>query len=235
MIETIYATLAKIGYHHPLHPPLTHLPVGLISGAFVFAFVAWLFRRPNLGQSARHCIILALIAVPPTVVLGFMDWQHRLGGAELFPVMMKLILAGILLVLLIAAINFGRRAKPHSIGLVAVYGLCLLIVVGSGYFGGELVYGGKAPKGEETEGLAEEGAMVFNQNCAACHFSDRTDTKVGPGMKGIFARDKFPVSGWPASEESFRKQLKTPYARMPAFAHLPEEKVAALSAYLKTL
>jgi len=43
------------------------------------------------------------------------------------------------------------------------------------------------------------------------------------------------VSGLPADEESFRKQLKTPYSKMPSFAQMPEEKIAALLAYLRTL
>ena len=44
MIESIYQILAKIGYSHPLHPPATHLPAGLIIGAFIFAFLAWIFN-----------------------------------------------------------------------------------------------------------------------------------------------------------------------------------------------
>ncbi|MFQ5772202.1 MAG: DUF2231 domain-containing protein, partial [bacterium] len=103
MIEFIYQTLAKFGYTHPLHAPATHLPAGLIIGAFIFAIIAWLFNRPNLEQTARHCIILALIAVLPTIVLGLMDWQYRFGGALLFEIKMKLVLGGVLLLLLILA------------------------------------------------------------------------------------------------------------------------------------
>jgi uncharacterized membrane protein len=47
MIESIYQTLAKIGYTHPLHPPATHLPAGLIIGAFIFALIAWIWPNPR--------------------------------------------------------------------------------------------------------------------------------------------------------------------------------------------
>ena len=48
MIDFIFQALAKMGYTHPAHPPITHLPVGLVAAAFIFAFVALLFRRTIL-------------------------------------------------------------------------------------------------------------------------------------------------------------------------------------------
>ena len=69
MIESIYQILAKIGYTHPLHPPATHLPAGLIIGGFLFALIAWIFNRKSLTQTARHCFILALVMAVPTILL----------------------------------------------------------------------------------------------------------------------------------------------------------------------
>jgi uncharacterized membrane protein len=235
MIEFIYQTLAKIGYTHPLHPPATHLPAGLIIGAFVFALIAWIFNRSNLAKTAHHCLILALIAAVPTIVLGLLDWQYRLDGTWLFAIKMKLVLAGILLLLLIIAVVYGFLAEAFSKTIMAVYTLCLVTVIGLGFFGGELVYGTRAPAAEEVKGLAAEGALVFSQNCSACHHTDSTATKVGPGLKGIFKQDKFPVSGRPVSADNFRQILKTPYSKMPPFGHLADEKVEALLDYLKTL
>jgi uncharacterized membrane protein len=235
MIESIYQTLAKIGYTHPLHPPATHLPIGLIIGAFVFALMAWIFNRKNLAQTARHCVILALIAAVPTILLGIMDWQHRFGGAYLFEIKMKLVLAGILLLLLLVAVIYASLAGSFTKTVMAIYALCLLTVMGLGYFGGELVYGTQTAAGIEIKGPAAQGAMVFKQNCSVCHNTDSTATKVGPGLKGIFKQDKFPVSGAPVSEENFRRQLKTPFSKMPPFGHLSEEQVNLLIDYLKTL
>ncbi len=235
MISFIYQTLAKIGYTHPLHPTVTHLPVGLVIGTFLFMVLALIFKRDVLAQTARHCIVLALFGVPPTVLLGIMDWQHFYGGSLLFPIKMKLILAGVLLIFLIIAVVFGLLAKNSVKLIFTLYVLCLLSVVGLGYFGGELVYAKKETAAKVSEGLAAEGAVVFQQNCSACHLTDSTTTKIGPGLKGIFKRDKFPVSGLAVSEENFRKQLKTPFNKMPPFGHLSEENIETLVDYLNTL
>lgn len=235
MIEFIYQTLKEFGYTHPLHPTLTHLPIGLVMGAFFFVLAALIFHRKNLAQTARHCSVLALIAIVPTALLGFMDWQQFYGGSLLFPIKMKLILAGILILLLLLALIFGFLGETLSKIRIALYGLCLVSVIGLGYFGGELVYGNKLPAVGVAEGPAAEGAMVFKQNCAACHLTDSKATKIGPGLKGLFKSDKFPASGRPVSEENFRKQLQKPFDKMPPFGHLPPTQVEALIAYLKTL
>ena len=235
MIEFIYQTLTKFGYTHPLHPTLTHVPIGMVMGAFFFVLVALIFRSKNLARTARHCIILALIAAVPTTLLGIMDWQHFFGGSLLFPIKMKLILAGILIVFLILAVIFGFFGETFSKLIPSLYVLCLFAVIGLGYFGGELVYGINAPAADVGEGAAAEGAMLFQQNCSACHLTDSTATKIGPGLKGVFKGDKFPVSGLPVSEDNFRKQLRKPLGKMPPFGHLTPQQVAALIAYLKTL
>jgi mono/diheme cytochrome c family protein len=85
------------------------------------------------------------------------------------------------------------------------------------------------------EGLAGEGAVVFAENCADCHFADKTDAKIGPGLKGLFQRKTLPVSGREVTEENIRKQLKTPFIAMPSFPDLPEEEVQALVAFLEVL
>jgi mono/diheme cytochrome c family protein len=238
MFTWIYNALEAIGYAKPLHPPLTNVPIGVVIAAFVFGLVHWAFRRPSPAQTARHCLILVLAAWFPTVFLGYLDWQHRLDGIWVFPIVMKMILAGALLILLVLGVVFGRRGK----NVLGLYALCFLVVVGLGYFGGELVYGRgaaapEAPPKEDTEQAnpVQQGAAVFARNCSQCHFPDRKEPKIGPGLAGVLKGDQLPVSGRPATEENVRHQLRSPYNRMPSFAELPEEKVDALIAYLKTL
>jgi uncharacterized membrane protein len=76
MIEFIYQTLTKFGYAHRLHPTLTHVPIGMVMGAFLFVLGALIFRRTSLAQSARHCSVLALVVALPTAFLGIIDWLH---------------------------------------------------------------------------------------------------------------------------------------------------------------
>jgi uncharacterized membrane protein len=235
MFDFIYEILTQFGYTHPLHPTITHLPIGMTMGAILFLLGAFIFRNSGLDQTARHCLILAFIGAVPTALSGFLDWQHFYAGALLFPIKMKLALAGILIFFLVLAMIFGFFGKFFSNILVSLYLLCLICVIGLGYFGGELVYETKAPVTEISEGSPADGAMVFNQNCSVCHLTDSTATKIGPGLKGVFNADAFPVSGWSVSDENFRKQLKTPFDKMPPFGHLQPDQVEVLMAYLKTL
>jgi len=235
MFESIYRILEGIGYTHPLHPPMVHLPVGLIFGAFLFQLLAQIFGRLSLAQTARHCMVLALVSLIPAILLGLMDWQHRFGGTVQFPIVMKLILAGALLVLICLSILIAHQAQRRSLKRIGVYALCALIVAGIGYFGGELVYGKKPVKKNAEAGLVEEGGTLFQQKCSACHYSDKTDNKVGPGLKGLFEMQILPSSKLPGSEANIRNQVKAPLGAMPPFDDLPQEKMDALIEYLKTL
>ena len=82
---------------------------------------------------------------------------------------------------------------------------------------------------------AENGALIFQNQCAACHFTDKEDRKSGPGLKGILIKERLPVSGRPASPENILKQLNSPYLAMPSFPSLVGKDAADLLAYLKTL
>ena len=116
-----------------------------------------------------------------------------------------------------------------------LYTLALGSTIGLGYFGGELVYSRASGTGVlERPAAAGEGSLVFNQNCSACHLSDSTATRVGPGLKGLFKNDKFQVSGWTVSEENMRKRLNEPIDKMPPFKHLKEEELRAIVDFLKT-
>jgi cytochrome c2 len=148
---------------------------------------------------------------------------------------MKFLLAGVVLILLFLTASAATSNKEGNMKTVLLYGLCLITVAGLGYFGGELVYGQKVPSGKPDDSLIRQGAVVFNASCSACHYADKTESKIGPGLKGIFQKDKLPTSGWSTTETNVRKQLKTPYKNMPPFANLPEENLNALIAYLKTL
>jgi len=169
MIELFYQILGTIGYTHPVHPTLTHVVMGLVIGAFVFGFVSWMRGHTTLVPTARHCLILALITLFPTVLFGYMDWQHYYAGGWLFAIKMKLILACILLVLLSVVVISKSTTERGTINIVLLYGLCLLTVIALGYFGGELVYGSRTKEAAPDAPDIQAGAELFTTSCSACH------------------------------------------------------------------
>ena len=166
MFNSVYEFLARLGYTHPIHPTEVHMPIGLTVGALVFAYVAVIFKRPKLERAAWYCTILAFIWIFPTMLFGYMDWQHFYAGAWLFPIKVKLTVAVILAALLLIAIFIGHKKGADSKAALTVYSLCLLAVVVLGYYGGDLTYGGK-PTATPVEYTA--GEQIFTANCSACH------------------------------------------------------------------
>lgn len=231
----IYPWLARIGYDHPLHPPVTHIPVGLVMGAFIFLLTARICRNENLERTARHCIVLALLAAPVAVLLGVLDWQYFYAGAWLIPIRIKLVLAGALILFLLLGWRLSSNADIAPKRVITVFVLCLVTVSGLGFFGGELIYGTKSAAIASEDTLVREGEMIFAENCAMCHYRDRTETKIGPGLKDLFRRQNLPVSRKPVNAETVADQLKKPFDRMPSFPDLTDAQIQALVAYLKIL
>ncbi len=88
---------------------------------------------------------------------------------------------------------------------------------------------------QELSDIAAQGKGIFENTCSKCHYPDRTETKIGPGLKALFDGETLPVSGRKVSEENVRSQLSDPYENMPSFADMSTEKKDAVIAYLKTL
>jgi cytochrome c551/c552 len=82
---------------------------------------------------------------------------------------------------------------------------------------------------------AVSGDKLFIANCSACHFPDRTDKKVGPGLKDLFKRAKLLGSGLAVNAENVKQQIVNGGDKMPPFRHLKEAELNAIVDYLKTL
>jgi mono/diheme cytochrome c family protein len=187
MIDALYQLLSKLGFTDPLHAPLTHLPIGLVIGAFLFFLVAIIFGRKNLVPTARHVSILAFLFVFPTILFGVFDWLHFFHGALIAPIKYKMILASAVLVLLAVGIILGSGLKVRTAPMMVIYALAVVSVVGLGWFGGKLVYGGFAPASLEAAQAAAQGATqpdgkssggsaattagakLYAESCASCH------------------------------------------------------------------
>jgi uncharacterized membrane protein len=140
MVENLYSSLADLGYTHPLHPTLTHVPMGLIIGMVIFSVLGLFWKNKNFDHTAFHCSVLALVSIPPVIAAGFLDWLHFQQGEWNVYIIVKMILAGVLTVLLILC--FIMRRKGMTPGkMLLIYFLCLVCAGGLGYAGGTLVYG----------------------------------------------------------------------------------------------
>lgn len=237
MFTLPYGLLQQYGFSHPLHPTLTHLPIGLVLGAFCFLLISMLFRISSLRQTASHCLVLAAITLPLAAGLGVLDWLYFYSGTWLFAIKMKVGLAAALFIFLIVAIvSELRKGSPGRLSGLW-YLICVGLVIGLGFFGGELVYGPSPARvvPQHVSASVDQGAAFFQERCAMCHYTDSPDTRVGPSLQGLFAKETMPVSGWEMTETTIKKQLQTPYAKMPSFEEVTEEQFAALIAYLKTL
>ncbi len=82
------------------------------------------------------------------------------------------------------------------------------------------------------EDSAEKGEVLFQNKCSSCHYADKEDTLIGPGLKELLKNEKLPHSGRPATIENVRSQLINPVSFMPSFKDLPEQDLADLLAYL---
>jgi mono/diheme cytochrome c family protein len=86
-----------------------------------------------------------------------------------------------------------------------------------------------APKGDAAKGKA-----VFEQ-CAVCHNADSDEKKMGPGLKGLFKKDKL-ANGKKPSDATVMDKINEGGNGMPAYKDmLSDQEKDDLLAYLKTL
>lgn len=141
MVNFLYNTLEAIGFAHPLHPGLTHIPMGMVIGCFFFGLTALVTKKAAFTKSAFHCSVVGLLFIVPTIVAGFLDWQYFFGSTMSIWVIIKFVLAFVLTVLLAYAVFLNLKGGTPK-QLFVVYALCLACAGGLGFSGGELIYGG---------------------------------------------------------------------------------------------
>jgi mono/diheme cytochrome c family protein len=113
------------------------------------------------------------------------------------------------------------------------------IALGTTFFGLQLrasLAQDAPPAAASNAPTAAAGKAVFEQKCAVCHNADSTDKKIGPGLKGLYARGTFTTSGNKLTDESVTAFIQAGSGMMPPFKGVLEP--AALQdvvAYLKTL
>jgi mono/diheme cytochrome c family protein len=197
-------------------------------------------RRMHKGFGAVFAILLLVISY-------FCLHYVRMGGDDLS---VRAVLHGVLALTIIgvfalklSVVRFYRefiRFVP-SMGMTVLVLAFLVVFTSAGYFflGAGRSRASQSPEDStvvELSGDAEKGRAVFGSNCSFCHYSDREESKLGPGLKEILKKDTLPFSGKPATAENVRKQLISPAESMPSFGStLSEEQTEDLLAFLETL
>jgi cytochrome c2 len=93
---------------------------------------------------------------------------------------------------------------------------------------------GSLPLFAQDKGDAAKGKEVFDQ-CAGCHNADSTEKKMGPGLKGLFAKDKM-HNGSKPTYDNVLKQVNEGGNGMPGYKDLlSDDEKKNLMAYLQTL
>ncbi len=247
MIDSLYQWLAAVGFKDPLHAPITHFPIGLAIGALLFFLGALIFGRKSLVLTARHVAVLAFLFAFPTILFGVFDWLHFFKGVLLTEIKIKMILAAVVLVVLAAGIILGSEIKVRTVSLLIVYALASVAVIGLGWFGGRLVYGGWSastaaaqvapqapPAGAQPQAQAapsKAGEALFAANCQACHPN---------GGNIIVAQLPLKSARQLASEQAFVSFIRAPKmpdgsaGSMPAFTtdQLSDRQAGELYQYI---
>jgi cytochrome c len=103
-----------------------------------------------------------------------------------------------------------------------LFALCLTLVAGS--------------VGMRAAGKADaaKGKVVFEQ-CGVCHNPDSDEKKMGPGLKGLYKKEKM-TNGKKPSDATVRARIDEGGNGMPAYKDmLSDQEKDDLIAYLKTL
>src|SRR5262245_61214836 len=84
------------------------------------------------------------------------------------------------------------------------------------------------------KGDAAKGKELFEQ-CSVCHNADSTEKKMGPGLKGLFKRQKL-NNGKPVNDANVKAVINAGGNGMPAYESiLSDDEKNHVIAYLKTL
>ncbi|PYT71558.1 MAG: adenylate cyclase [Acidobacteria bacterium] len=96
--------------------------------------------------------------------------------------------------------------------------------------------GTKKAASHAAGGSATRGKQIFEQKCAMCHFADKTEKKIGPGLKGMSKRGTFSVNGNKVTTESLKTWIENGDSQMPGMKDLLDAtQIRDVVAYVKTL
>lgn len=115
------------------------------------------------------------------------------------------------------------------------------IVLGIAALAAAAAFGQKLPPATKSAphisaASATRGKEVFAKKCALCHYPDRSEKKIGPGLKGISKRGTFTTNSNRVNAESLKAWIENGDSLMPPFKDtLEPAQIRDVVAYVKTL
>ncbi len=176
----------------------------------------FLYAQPDLApRGALHTVIslalFSLLCFKVFVASGYKGFYGKMPVAGLWIALLTFVLFGTSGGYYLLAEVMGKEKGPEP-----------------------AIQRGEIPLLTDPKSIAT-GQALFSHLCKSCHYSNRTDTIIGPGLKGLLKGPRLPVSGRPATAEHVFNQLRKPFKDMPSFKYLPDEEVFEIIAYLNTL
>jgi len=194
----------------------------------------------KIHRTAGYLFALLLLVLAILGIKIFVGAGDTLSHRAVLHAFLALFLVFILLLKIVLA-RFYRsflRIVP-GLGMTVLVLVLVVFSVSAGYFLLRTAFTADslsaAPNTPLLQGDANKGNDLFARHCASCHYSDKEDNKLGPGLKGLFQKGSLPLSARAATEENVRRQMMRPFRSMPSFGSLTPQEVADLIAYLKTL
>ncbi|MCL4468612.1 MAG: DUF2231 domain-containing protein [Deltaproteobacteria bacterium] len=130
---------------HPLHPPLTHFPISLLSVSLLWDVIGLWKADPFWSRMALWCIIAGLAIAVPAVITGISEYihipdSHR--GLKTATLHMAVMFGALSSYAISMVLRFTAPASPAHSNLVPLVfsGLGLVLISAGGWLGGELVF-----------------------------------------------------------------------------------------------
>lgn len=227
---------------------IAFLLVGIATVVFMLTLMGKTDRKANPAVLRRlHKIFGAVFLILLLIISYYCLRYVRMVGEALS---VRAVIHGVLaltlfavLILKIGIVQFykGFMGLVPAMGMIVLVLAFLVVATSAGYFflGPGKDYGTSTNEVSGETALsadAQEGKAIFDTECSFCHYANRTDAMMGPGLKGVFRGEKLPVSQRPATPENVRKQLIDPFEDMPSYkSTLSEQEIEHLLEYLETL
>ncbi|MGE0688317.1 MAG: Rieske 2Fe-2S domain-containing protein [Dehalococcoidia bacterium] len=170
------------GFGHPLHPVLTHLPIGAFTMAMLFDMASTGRKEPS--PAATKLLAIGLASVPLTALSGALDWQHTQGGKKRVG-MGHLLLNSLGSSVLAASLVSRLRGRGPARSLNYLGNGILTL---SAYLGGHLVFENRlGTKYESSEAAPEHFTAVM----AETDLKEQTLTRVDAGGYPVLLYRRF--------------------------------------------